>query len=114
MAPLSLTKQLFRDQLLNTELVTQLLETADNTGRYADRAIYGRGKMDLGAARSPVGILSVPVSGQQGGTALLQSTWSRTLSGGELRPGGVWSYRPGHTNAADPEVAVLAGWRWRF
>ena len=71
---LALLKQLFRDQLLNTALVARLLETADNTGRYADRAVYGRGKMDLGAATSPVGILSVPVSRQQGGTAFLQST----------------------------------------
>ena len=71
---LALLKQLFRDQLFNTALVERLLETADNSGIYADRAIYGRGKMDLGAATSPVGVLSVPVSGQQGGPALLQST----------------------------------------
>ena len=58
---LALLKQLFRDQLFNTALVERLLETADNSGIYADRAIYGRGKMDLGAATSPVGILSVPV-----------------------------------------------------
>ena len=72
---LALLKQLFRDQLANTELVARMLETADNSGRYANRAIYGRGKMDLGAATSPVGMLSVPIARRAGGTtALLQST----------------------------------------
>ncbi|MCY4384597.1 MAG: S8 family serine peptidase [Nitrospinae bacterium] len=59
---LAIMKQLFRDQLSNTELVTRLFETADNTGVYANRAIYGRGKMDLAAATHPVGVLEVPVA----------------------------------------------------
>ena len=65
-AGLALMKQLFRDQLSNTELVTRLLETADNSGTYADRTIYGRGSMDLGAATSPVGVLEVPGGGNAG------------------------------------------------
>ena len=52
---LALMKQLFRDQLPNTELVTRLFETADKTGIYSDRTIYGQGAMDLGAATSPRG-----------------------------------------------------------
>ena len=44
---LAVMKQLFRDQLLNTELVTRLLTTADKSGDYADPAVYGQGKMDL-------------------------------------------------------------------
>ncbi len=59
---LAIMKQLFRDQLSNTELVTRLLETADDTGAYANRAVYGRGKLDLAAATHPVGVLGVPVA----------------------------------------------------
>ena len=57
---LAIMKQLFRDQLSNTELVTRLFETADSNGFYADSAIYGQGSMDLGAATSPVGVLELP------------------------------------------------------
>ena len=59
---LAIMKQLFRDQLSNTELVTRLFETADDTGVYANSAVYGRGKLDLAAATHPVGVLEVPVT----------------------------------------------------
>ena len=59
---LAVMKQLFRDQLSNEELVRRLFATADKTGIYADREIYGQGRMDLGAATSPVGVLEVPVA----------------------------------------------------
>ena len=62
---LAIMKQLFRDQLSSEELVSRLFATADRTGIYADREIYGHGRMDLGAATSPVGVLDVPL-----GTAL--------------------------------------------
>ena len=52
---LALMKQLFRDQLSNTDLVARLLDTADDSGIYADAEVYGQGLMDLGAATSPVG-----------------------------------------------------------
>ena len=78
---LALMKQLFRDQLSNTALVARLLETADNRGRYSSRAVYGRGKMDLGAATSPVGVLSVPATGAAAGpNARLGSTRLRSGS----------------------------------
>ena len=64
---LALMTQLFRDQLSSAELVERLLVTADNTGRFADRSIYGRGLMDLEAATSPVGVLDVPETGGIGG-----------------------------------------------
>ena len=57
---LAVMKQLFRDQLSNEELVSRLFLTADTAGIYADRDIYGNGRMDLGAATSPVGVLEVP------------------------------------------------------
>ena len=59
---LAIMKQLFRDQLANEELVTRLFLTADSTGIYADPDIYGHGRMDLGAATSPVGVLDVPIT----------------------------------------------------
>ena len=77
---LALMKQLFRDQLSNTELVTRLYATADKSGPYADSSIYGQGSMDLGAATSPVGVLEVPDDGQVG------QSGSRLQSMG-LRPG---------------------------
>ena len=52
---LAVMKQVFRDQLSNTELVTRLFATANKDGKYADRLIYGQGLMDLGAATYPVG-----------------------------------------------------------
>ena len=41
-------------------MVPRLFLPADDTGIYADRDIYGNGRMDLGAATSPVGVLDVP------------------------------------------------------
>ncbi len=74
---LAVMKQLFRDQLTSEELVTRLFATADDTGIYADRTIYGNGRMDLGAATSPVGVLGVPIETTgllATGNAALQST----------------------------------------
>ncbi len=74
---LAVMKQLFRDQLTSEELVTRLFATADNTGIYADRTVYGNGRMDLGAATSPVGVLGVPIETTgvlATGNAALQST----------------------------------------
>ena len=65
---LAIMKQLFRDQLSNTELVARLFETADDTGAYSNRAVYGRGKLDLAAATHPVGVLEVPVAANANGT----------------------------------------------
>ena len=62
---LAVMKQLFRDQLANTELVARLFATANDEGIYAERAVYGRGAMDLRAATWPVGVLDVPVGGSR-------------------------------------------------
>ncbi len=81
---LAIMKQLFRDQLSSEELVTRLFETADDTGIYSDRAIYGRGKLDLAAATHPVGVLEVPVGATQIAGA---SQAGRNLSGTRLSLG---------------------------
>ena len=75
---LALMKQMFRSQLRNEELVTRLFHTADKTGIYADRAVYGQGVVDLDAALSPVGVpgfaAGATVAG--GGTPVAQSRLS--------------------------------------
>ena len=75
---LALMKQMFRDQLRNEELVTRLFHTANKTGIYADRSVYGQGLMDLDAALSPVGVpgftTGATVAG--GGTPVVQSRLS--------------------------------------
>ena len=48
-------KDYFRDELLNTDLVSRLYATAYDQGIYADSAIYGHGLLDLAAALSPQG-----------------------------------------------------------
>ena len=56
---LALLMEHFRGTRGNTEVVRRMIDTADNSGRYANSAIYGAGHLDLGAALSPVGTLSV-------------------------------------------------------
>ena len=72
---LALMKQLFRDQLSNTALVSRLLATADKSGRYTNRSIYGQGLMDLGAATAPVGQTTLALGSRVGdpGESLLAS-----------------------------------------
>ena len=45
------------------EIVERLLSTADSSGVFGDAAIYGQGKLDLGAAMNPVGFTSLFVEG---------------------------------------------------
>ena len=63
---LALMKQLFRNQLSNTALVSRLFATADKSGRYANRSIYGQGLVDLGAATAPVGQTTLTLGNRVG------------------------------------------------
>ena len=65
---LAVMKHLFRDQLSNTNLLARLLTTADDSGIYSDRNVYGHGLMDLGAATSPVGVMTVILGDRVGQT----------------------------------------------
>jgi subtilisin family serine protease len=56
----------------------RILVTANKTGIYATTSIYGQGLMDLDAAASPVGSLSVPTSLAAGGAS--QSLGSSALA----------------------------------
>jgi len=82
---LAIMKQIFRDQLKNTDLVARLFATADRSGFYADSAVYGQGSMDLGAATSPVGVLEVPVEASvgQNGVRLLSTGLSAGTAVGD-------------------------------
>ena len=52
-------KHYFRNQMSNTQLVTRLLDTANDRGIYANSSIYGHGLLDLDAATRPVGSTTV-------------------------------------------------------
>ena len=53
---LAVMKHFFRNQLSNAQLVQRLYATANKSGRYANRAIYGQGLMDLNKAVTPSGV----------------------------------------------------------
>ena len=61
---LGVMKHFFRNQLSNTALVSRLYATADKSGIYASKSIYGQGLMDLDAAVSPVGFTYVALGEQ--------------------------------------------------
>ena len=60
-------KHHFRDGISNPGLVSRLLETAYDSGIYADSATYGHGLLDLAAALSPQGTPRVALSNEVGG-----------------------------------------------
>ena len=60
-------KHYFRDSMSNTELVTRLLDTANDSGIYADSTIYGHGLLDLDAATKPAGATNFIVGNTVGG-----------------------------------------------
>ena len=83
---LAVMKQLFRNQLSNTALVTRLFATADKDGKFSDREIYGQGMLDLGAAASPVGATGITLGNMVGSPGVnIQSTGLRL--GGALGDG---------------------------
>jgi subtilisin family serine protease len=55
---LALIADYFEGQLGSKEIVDRLFSTANKEGVYSDKAIYGQGLMDLGAATAPVGQVS--------------------------------------------------------
>ena len=78
---LAVMKQLFRDQLPNTALVTRLFATADKGGKFADREIYGQGMMDLGAATTPVGVTGIALGNTVGSPGINLQTTNLRLGG---------------------------------
>ena len=73
---LGIMKHYFRNQLSNTALVTRLYATANKSGIYANKQIYGQGLMDHNAAVSPVGSTTLRVGNQVKDSVIsLDSTW---------------------------------------
>ena len=78
---LALMQHRFRGQISNTALVARLFATADKSGIYADRSVYGEGLMDLGAATAPVGETAVALGARVDGP-------NSALPGSRFAPGG--------------------------
>lgn len=96
---LALLMEHFRGQLGNIEIVKRLVNTADNTGHYAQLEIYGAGLIDLEAALRPVG-------GTTTGTSSWHSDTAMTMLSLPPAIGGL-----GHRLAAQGvEVASLDSW----
>ena len=111
---LAVMKHYFRDQLSNTALVSRLYATADKTGIYAERAIYGQGLLDLDAATTPVGVTAVVTGetvdgpapswrGPASPPAARSGTGSRGRSpAGRSRPSTASARRSGSRSAPSP------------
>ena len=48
--------ELFKGSLSHSQVLQRLYDTANKSGEYANKEIYGQGLLDLGAAASPVGL----------------------------------------------------------
>ena len=84
---LAVMRHLFRDQLSNEELLARLYRTARKSGLYTDRAVYGQGLMDLGAATSPVGEMRFVAGGGSAGDAGHPLGATRLVMGAPLGDG---------------------------
>ena len=98
---IALVMERFRGQLSNREVALRVVNTADNTGIYADAAIYGAGLLDLDAATAPVGEVST-------GTAAMQASLHRT----RLATPPAWGRVGRHL--AGREVAGFDAWNAPF
>ena len=67
---LALLMEHFRGQLGNVEIVKRLVNTADNSGHYAQLEVYGAGLIDLEAALRPVGGTSTGTPARHGDAVL--------------------------------------------
>ena len=82
------------------------------------RVERGRASLTVPAGRTRQGTVwysPVPADLAPSGRQMdIAGQWHRPLAKGELRLGAVYSHRPGHRKAADPELTFLGGWRWDF
>ena len=98
---IALVMERFRGQLSNREVALRVVNTANNTGIYADAAIYGAGMLDLDAATAPVGEVST-------GTATVRTDIHRT----RLATPPAWGRVGRHL--AGREVAGFDAWNAPF
>ena len=90
-----------RGQVGNTELVRRLMDTADDTGEYANVRYYGAGKVDPEAALGAVGSLT---TGAPSRPAALHGTVLRLPA----------AYGDAARAVADVEVASFDDWNFPF
>ena len=78
----------------------------------------GRASLTVPAGRTKTGAVlydAVPADLLPSGRQMdIAGQWHGPLGKGELRLGAVYSHRPGHNEAADPELTFLGGWRRDF
>ena len=121
---IALVMERFRGQLSNREVALRVVNTANNTGIYADAAIYGAGLLDLDAATAPVGEVSTGTTSLQAGlhrTRLATPpAWGRVgrhLAGREVAGFDEWNapfWQPAAslfaTTPAPQAVLPMPGW----
>jgi len=90
-AALGALKSMFPN-LSYLQIRDRLLFTANRSGPYADAAAYGQGLMDLAAASSPVGGLSVPTGASAGGATAPVAGSGIEFQSGTLRALGMQSW----------------------
>ena len=52
---IAVLKELFKDNLSSIQILERIFKTANKTGKYSDKEIFGQGLLDLKTASSPVG-----------------------------------------------------------
>ena len=98
---IALVMERFRGQLSNREVALRVINTANNTGAYADAAIYGAGLLDLGAATAPVGEVSTGTAAMQ--AAIAATRLQTPAAWGDLGP-----------RLQDLEIAGFDSWNAPF
>ena len=83
------------------------------------RVEAGRARLSVPTGRSKDGLVqrrSLSAGLAPGGRQIdIAASWHRTLAGGGTASVGAgWTRQPGHDAAADPELSLLAGWRYAF
>ncbi len=96
---IALLMEHFRGQLGNVEIVKRLVNTADNTGHYAQLEVYGAGLIDLNAALQPVGGTTTGTSSWRSDTEMTMLSLPPAIGGLGLR-----------LAAQGVEVASLDNW----
>ena len=78
---IALLMEHFRGQLGNVDIVKRLVNTADNSGHYAQIEIYGAGLIDLNAALQPVGDLATGTASWHNAAALTMLSLPPAIGG---------------------------------
>ena len=73
---IAVLKELFKDNLSSIQILDRIFKTANKTGKYSNKEIFGQGLLDLKTASSPVGsALFYTTSDIKGSASLAASTY---------------------------------------